>query len=91
MSRHCRSCGCSIDDRPPKHFLCLRCYGAAARELRTGKEKLSPTCAGVGLSVARVDQLLRLLDQPNRREAEAVASWLKTTRQILTSGDEANV
>lgn len=89
MTRACRSCGCSIDDRPPKHFLCLRCYGDAARRLKTGAQKLSPTCAGVGFTPARVDQLIRLLDQPNRRESAEITAWLQSTKQILTGGTNA--
>ena len=83
LSRLCRSCGVDISDRPAKHFMCVRCYATAARELRTGKEKLSPTCSGVGFTPARVDQLIRLLDQPNKREAREVATWLQTAKQVL--------
>lgn len=89
--RHCRSCGVGIDDRPKTHFLCLRCYGQAARELRTGRERLSPTCAGIGITPDRLDQIARLLDQPNAREAGEVIAWIKTAKQILTAGgDQTN-
>lgn len=86
MTRCCRSCGTDISDRPPKHFLCLKCYGTAARELRTGKETLGLTCSAIGMTPERCEQLIRLTSNDNSAEAAAVTEWLTNALRVLKEG-----
>lgn len=93
MTRHCRSCGCDISDRPKRHFLCLRCYGDAARRLKAGDmpppTACGPTCAAVGLDANRVGQLIKLAHPDkhgNTPEANEATAWLLGVRSALTQG-----
>lgn len=83
MSRHCRSCGHSIDDRPKTHFLCRACYGTAARQLKTGREKLGLTCEAIGLTPERCDLLLLASSRDNSPEVATAVEWLQATKQAL--------
>jgi hypothetical protein len=89
--RHCRSCGKDISSRPPKHFLCARCYGDATRRVATG-DILSPalsnqiSCGDVGLDNERVMQLIRLSHPDkhnNSTDATDATRWLIECRGKL--------
>ena len=89
--RNCRSCGMDISLRPPKHFLCARCYGDAARRLATG-ERPKPTisrditCDDVGLDNERVTQLIKLTHpdkHQNSSDANEATRWLIECRGKL--------
>lgn len=82
MSRHCRSCGVDISDRPKNHFTCAKCYAAAARKLATGKQFIGLTCEAIGLDVARANQLIRVVHVGSPEAADATA-WLVKVRDRL--------
>lgn len=86
MSRHCRSCGASIDDRPKTHFLCRACYGTAARQLKTGREKLGLTCEAIGLTPERIDMLLRATEQECSHDVAVAVEWLTEAKRALLEG-----
>ena len=86
MTRHCRSCGASIDDRPKTHFLCRACYGTAARQLKTGREQLGLTCEAVGLTPERCDMLLRATERDNSHEVAIAVEWLTNAKRLLSEG-----
>lgn len=90
MSRHCRGCGVSIDDRPKNHFLCLRCYADAARRLKAGGITSSVnaelTCSDIGFTSKRLEQLIKLA-HPDKHGGDPVANdavkWLLSLRKTL--------
>jgi hypothetical protein len=97
MTRHCRSCGKDITDRPAKHFLCLRCFGDAARRLKAGETPppaaCGPTCAAIGFDASRATQLIKLA-HPDKHGGSDTANdatrWLLQVRDQLTEGERHN-
>lgn len=77
--RKCRGCGCDISDRPPKHFLCLRCYGDTARKLSTGHVV---SCEPQILTPSRCDQLIKILNDKHHDIVECRV-WLEEAKRVL--------
>lgn len=97
MTRHCRSCGTDITARPKRHFICLRCFGDAARRLKAGETPppaaCGPTCEAIGLTAERATQLINLA-HPDRHGGSDAATeatrWLLTVREQLAQGGQHN-
>lgn len=83
MARHCRSCQCDISDRPPNHWLCVRCYSDNARKLATGHVVKSSEI----LTPERCDTLIKIMDDKSAEIIEAKA-WLQSARDILSKQRE---
>jgi hypothetical protein len=97
MTRHCRSCGADITTRPPKHFLCLRCFGDAARRIKTSETAPSRifglTCDAVGFDADKATKLIKLA-HPDKHGGDKTATeltqWLIDVRSQLTKEERQN-